>query len=265
MKRNIFLGVVLGLVCLMITVAFATSFTYTYDTATPVGTDAPSTLDDSDRNIKAALQERLNVEHVFDKTGTEVSHANTGQHTGINCTSITNTGNAAHTGTLGSTGNFAVNTNKFTVTAATGNTAIAGTLGVTGVATVAKGSLLASSDAPTTDAMIANKKYVDDQITANAVDSDSLCKGWAYVAANGTLLAGFNATSAKTATGKYTITWGTNFSSANYAVTGTTHDASPRDVLNVITQTAGAITVETGEQGSGLADTIFSVTAFGEQ
>lgn len=69
--------------------------------------------------------------------------------------------------TLGVTGNFAVNTNKFTVEAATGNTVVAGTLGVTGVATVAKGSLSASSDPPTTDPMLANKKYVDDQDTAD--------------------------------------------------------------------------------------------------
>lgn len=66
------------------------------------------------------------------------------------------------------TSDITFNTDKFTVAGATGNTVIAGTcavtgtLGVTGVATVAKGSLLASSDAPTTDAMIANKKYVDD-------------------------------------------------------------------------------------------------------
>lgn len=63
-------------------------------------------------------------------------------------------------------GDIAINTNKFTVARATGNTVVAGTLGVTGVATVAKGSLLASSDAPTTDAMIANKKYIDDLIAA---------------------------------------------------------------------------------------------------
>jgi len=65
------------------------------------------------------------------------------------------------------TSDIAINTDKFTVAGATGNTVIAGTLGVTGVATVAKGSLLASSDAPTTDAMISNKKYVDDQDTAD--------------------------------------------------------------------------------------------------
>lgn len=39
-------------------------------------------------------------------------------------------------GTLGVTGNFAVNTNKFQVTAANGNTLVAGTLGVTGTSTL---------------------------------------------------------------------------------------------------------------------------------
>jgi hypothetical protein len=41
------------------------------------------------------------------------------------------------TGTLGSSGDFAVNTNKFNVTASSGNTAIAGTLGVTGATSLA--------------------------------------------------------------------------------------------------------------------------------
>ena len=47
------------------------------------------------------------------------------------------TGNQTIDGTLSTTGNFAVNTNKFTVAADTGNTAIAGTLGVTGATTLA--------------------------------------------------------------------------------------------------------------------------------
>lgn len=71
------------------------------------------------------------------------------------------------------TSDITFNTNKFTVAGATGNTVIAGTLGVTGVATVGKGSLLASSDAPTSDAMIANKKYVDDE-AAKKADVDSI-------------------------------------------------------------------------------------------
>ena len=71
-------------------------------------------------------------------------------------------------GTLRVTGNFDVNTNKFTVAAATGNTVVAGTLTSTGVATIADTSALATSGAPAADAQIANKKYVDDQITAGA-------------------------------------------------------------------------------------------------
>lgn len=45
-------------------------------------------------------------------------------------------GNTTVAGTLGVTGDVAVNTNKFTVTAASGNTAVAGTLGVTGKTTL---------------------------------------------------------------------------------------------------------------------------------
>jgi len=155
----------------MITVAFATTFNHTYDTATPVGTDAPSILDNSDRNIQDAIQERLNVEHVFDKTGTEVSHADTGKHTDITCYSVTSTGAISGTTITGS-GNLTINTDKFTVTAASGNTLVAGTLDVTGaaeitgVATLGDASLLKTSAAPTTDAMIVNMKYVDDQIAA---------------------------------------------------------------------------------------------------
>ena len=46
------------------------------------------------------------------------------------------TGDEVVTGKLGVTGDFAVNTNKFTVAAATGNTSIAGTLGVAGATTL---------------------------------------------------------------------------------------------------------------------------------
>lgn len=72
-----------------------------------------------------------------------------------------------------STSDITFNTNKFTVAGATGNTIIAGTLGVTGVATIGDGSLLATSAAPSTDAMIANKKYVDDQIGATYSGGES--------------------------------------------------------------------------------------------
>ena len=66
-------GVIIGIL-----IAFAAAWTYTLDTDTPVGTDAPSSLDDSDRLIKDAFQERLNVDHYFALTGSEVSDAATG-------------------------------------------------------------------------------------------------------------------------------------------------------------------------------------------
>lgn len=102
--------------------------------------------------------------------------------------------NRIFAGTLKSTGNFTVGANKVVVTAANGNTAIAGTLGATGIATLAKGSLLAASDAPTTDAMIACKKYIDDLIAAEVTarsfgvytnlddDENAMLKSHAYLA-----------------------------------------------------------------------------------
>lgn len=63
-------------------------FTYTYDTATPAGSDDPAEADDRMREIKAAIQERLTVEHYFELTGTEVSDSNTGRHKDVTCDSI---------------------------------------------------------------------------------------------------------------------------------------------------------------------------------
>lgn len=160
----------ISIVTTLIQGQFATVFSSTYDTATPAGTDSPSEADDRMREIKAAVQERLAVEHRFALTGTEVSAADTGEHTDITTDSIVNAGTMTNVGTLGVTGDFAVNTDKFTVTATSGNTLVAGTLDVTGamevtgVATLGDASLLKTSAAPTTDAMIANMKYVDDSV-----------------------------------------------------------------------------------------------------
>ncbi len=165
------------------------AFSHTYDVATPVGSaDTPQEADDRMREIKASVQERLNVEHVFDLTGTEVSHANTGKHTDITTTSI------ANAGALANVGNLTVNTDKFTIDAATGNVVVAGTLNVAGaaeiigVATLGDASLLKTTAAPTTDAMIANKKYVDDQISA-AVPDDNAFGSWASRSNNTVYLA----------------------------------------------------------------------------
>lgn len=60
-----------------------TAFSETYDTATPAGADDPSAADDRMRETKAAIQERLEVDHKFSLTGTEVSASDSGEHTKI--------------------------------------------------------------------------------------------------------------------------------------------------------------------------------------
>ena len=146
------------------------AWAYTYDTATPDGLDDPSEADDRMREIKLALQERLAVEHNFPLTGTEVSDADAGKHGDITTTHITNIGAMENAGAVANAGDQTIGGTLDV----TGNTTLGGTLGVTGIAIVAKGSKLASTDAPTTDAMLANKKYVDDQIAAEAISPDPM-------------------------------------------------------------------------------------------
>jgi hypothetical protein len=66
--------------------------------------------------------------------------------------SLEATSNISASGTLASTGNFAVNTNKFQVTAASGNTSVAGTLGVTGLTTLTDDLAVNGGDITTTAA-----------------------------------------------------------------------------------------------------------------
>lgn len=132
------------------------------DTSLPDGSDDPAEADNNIRRIQGGFQEILAVEHNVDLTGTIIT--GDGKHTDITTLSIVNAGAFANTG------NFTLNTNKFTIDAATGNVVVAGTLDVagaaeiTGVATLGDASLLKTSAAPSTDAMIANKKYVDDKV-----------------------------------------------------------------------------------------------------
>ncbi len=202
----------IGIVKTLVQNQLATVFSSTYDISTPAGSDSPSEADDRMRETKAAVQERLAVEHRFALTGTEVSAADTGEHTDITTDSIVNAGAMTASGTItlgagadlvgSATSDITFNTNKFTVAGDTGNTSIAGTLDVTGafestgIATLADASVTKTTAAPGADAQIANKKYVDDQIAAIGslfgtwIDSISITSGVASsaVATDGILL-----------------------------------------------------------------------------
>ncbi|MBA3051881.1 hypothetical protein FP828_03580 [bacterium] len=52
----------------------------TFDTSKPAGTDDPSAGDDRIRELKAAIQERLAVDHYMPASGTTFDNADTGEH-----------------------------------------------------------------------------------------------------------------------------------------------------------------------------------------
>ena len=179
-----------------------TVFSNTYDKATPVGTDAPSTLDDQHRNTKAAIQERENVDHFWELTGTQVSDVDSGEHRkltlheplGADPSNVANkgfiytkdvsgvvelfwedeSGNVIQLTTLGvlnitSTdllGKLANNTYFTAIDNAGTGTVNLIKAGTNDLATLPDSAEMATSAAPVEDEAIANKKYIDDQITA---------------------------------------------------------------------------------------------------
>ena len=110
MIRKTLLIILVFVTAFLIGIAYATTFSFTYDTATPAGSDDPAEADDRMREIKASVQERLAVEHRFALTGTEVSAADTGEHTDITTDSIVNAGTLTNTGTITASGAITVGT-----------------------------------------------------------------------------------------------------------------------------------------------------------
>lgn len=193
-----------GLYCTK--VAYATTFSNTYDKTTPAGTDAPSVLDDRDREIKLAVQERENVDHYWPYAssadvagGNEVASSFTGEHRKITfygtISDPTQVSGKAHlymssdelyyqddtntTLKLTSAGTLNIVEADLlgTLTNNTYLTAIdnAGTGTVdlikadaNDVAVVPDNSQTATNAAPTSTTGIANKKYVDDKLVSVA-------------------------------------------------------------------------------------------------
>lgn len=207
-KQQLVTAFLVPVVLVIGSVAYATVFSSVYDTATPVGTDAPSTLDDQDRLTKSATQERSNVDHYWPLTGTQVSDADAGEHRKVlfhapisatptvaadhgdlrikdvdgkaelvftdedeQETQITSAGSLL----IQSSDILGILANDTYLTAV--DQAGTGTVDLikanaSDVAVIPAGSELATSAAPTADAGIANKKYVDavdDQVATKAV------------------------------------------------------------------------------------------------
>ncbi len=132
--------------------------------------------------------------------------------------------------------------------------------------TIPDGSTLATSAAPSVDAGVANKKYIDDQIAA--IGQRGLVKAWGKITSAGAISGtGFNLTSAnRDSTGVYTITWDTNFADTNYAVAITFISPSASDVApKITTQLTGSVVVTIESQGGGAINSAFMISAFGDQ
>jgi len=170
------------------------------------------------------------------------------------------------------TSDITIGTTAFTVAGATGNVSVGGTFESVGVATLADTSVTKTTAAPAADAQITNKKYVDDQNTAQ---TSGLIKAWvSFDGDTGTINGtGYNVTSVtRTAAGTYTIAWDTNFADDDYAIAGFCSNSSalPAGVVcNGSTDTplsVGEALIETKRIDGAAADyELVTVIAIGDQ
>jgi hypothetical protein len=125
------------------------------------------------------------------------------------------------------------------------------------------GAAQTTSAAPTADAELANKKYVDDQI--HPASTEQIVKGWARVSGAGADLASYNVTStSKLATGQYRVTWDTDFSSTGYAVVAMVAGTNG-EIANDTNQLVGSVDVYTFTHAGAAIDRGFNVMAMGAQ
>lgn len=148
------------------------------------------------------------------------------------------TGASTLTGAVGVTGDFAVNTNKFTVAAASGNTVVAGTLGVTGAATLS--STLAAGNTTITGTLAAsgNVAINTDKFTVTAASGNTLVAGTLAVTGASTLTGALTANNAAGVTAKNTPK-----AYGYFTVSGTTVTFDTATSFNVATVTRTGVGV----------------------
>ncbi len=197
-----------------------TTFNDVFNITTPAGSDSPNEADDRMREIKAATQERENVDHYWPLTGTEVSDADAGEHRKVlfhepiaatptvaadhgdlrikdvangsdTLAELVFTNESEEELQLSSSGNNLANDTFLTGTNAAGTGSVnlikAGT---NDLSTLPDGAEMATNAAPTEDEGVANKKYVDDEVadktggdaaTTNDSESNAFLKSHAYL------------------------------------------------------------------------------------
>lgn len=128
---------------------------------------------------------------------------------------------------------------------------------------------LSPSSAPDADYELSNKKYVNDQITANVAVAGNRVSGWVnFAGADGSVNDSFNVSGSVTrnSTGNYTITWDTNFANANYVISIVVPEtAGSITVGNVVSLSAGSCNITTRNFSAVKDPTIVLVMAIGDQ
>lgn len=155
---------------------------------------------------------------------------------------------------LSTTSDITISGNTFTVAGATGNTVVAGTLTVTGVATLGDASLLATSAAPTTDAMIANMKYVDDNVGSANYTPTSYAGGESVTFPNG-LIYKMGTTGSISGDTTVEITYGTAFPNGivSMQVSWKDKDVNQTETIQIQQKSGSLLTVAELTNTSGTA------------
>jgi hypothetical protein len=217
----------------------------------------------------------------------------------INADRMATAASGSFAGTLSATGNFAINSDKFTVTASSGNTQVGGTFAVTGnstlsgtmtvsgattlqSATTVNSTLTVGSDATFSANISAATISGNVRATQAQMESDSsttvvvtpsvmrhspwIAKAWGVVAGgSGAVQAALNATVSRTGVGAYTVSFGTNMSTDAYAPIVQVIDGSGNLLARVDSQSTSNFTITIRNTSAGAADpTRFAFAVFGD-
>ena len=99
--------------------------------------------------------------------------------------------------------------------------------------------------------------------TANYGNRNSFIKGWAFINAAGALLDSYNVTSvAKGGVGQYTVSWGTDFATANYCVVITKFSTG---TIQYQTKLAGSVIALSRDSAGLFQDSDFCMMSIGTQ